>query len=253
MFDVWLGSGPLGVVLVPFVVLYAVAILICWVTHKSPARPFFASCIGIAGPFFGCVAILFALFAAFLANDVQRRSANAEAAVFREADAIETMLRLSEAVGKEADPIRRAALGYLKVVLEQELPEMRRRGAIPDRPAEMRNLSVAVLTAAIPRAVQAPMLDSLVAVREARLVRRTLSGDISSPAHWLAVIVLGVLTQIAVAVVQLDKLRPQALALFVFTTAFATTIAFIGVGERPFSGRAIDDEPLREALVSVSP
>lgn len=58
-------------------------------------------------------------------------------------------------------------------------------------------------------------------------------------------------TQIAVAIVQLDKLRPQALALFVFTTAFAATVALIGLGERPFSGRAIDDSPLRAAIVSA--
>lgn len=170
MFDLWLSSSTLVIVLVPFVVLYAIAFLIGWVTHKSSARPYFASCIGIPGPFFASVAVLFGLFAAFLANDVQRRGANAEAAVFREAEGI-----------------------------------------------------------------------------------RTLSGDISSPMSWLAVIALGVLTQIAVAVVQLDKARPQALALFVFTTAFALTVALIGAGERPFSGRMIDDEPLREAMTSVNP
>lgn len=253
VFDLWLSADAAVIVLVPFAVLYAAAFLIAWVTHKSPARGFFESCIGIPGPFFGCVAILFALFAAFLANDVQRRGADAEAAVFREADSLSTMLRLSEAVGKAADPIRQAVLTYLKVVLEEELPEMRKHGAIPNKVGAIRGLSSAVLSAALPPAVQGAMLESLVSVREARLVRQSLSGDISSPYHWFAVIVLGVLTQVAVAVVQLDKFRPQALALFVFTTAFATTIAFIGIGERPFSGRMIDDEPLREALMSVSP
>ena len=81
MFDLWLSADAAVIVLVPFAVLYAAAFLIGWVTHKSPARGFFESCIGIPGPFFGCVAILFALFAAFLANDVQRRGADAEAAV----------------------------------------------------------------------------------------------------------------------------------------------------------------------------
>jgi hypothetical protein len=107
-----------------------------------------------------------ARFATFLANDAQRRNANAETAVFREADGIRTILRLSEAVVKDAESVKRASL--------------------------------------------------------------------------------------AVAVVQLDKARPQAPALFVFTTAFATTVALIGVGERPFSSRIIDDEPLREALASAS-
>jgi hypothetical protein len=54
-----------------------------WLTHLSPARPFFASCIGIAGPFFASVAVLFSVFAAFLANDVHHVQAEAKAAVFR--------------------------------------------------------------------------------------------------------------------------------------------------------------------------
>ncbi len=83
--------------------------------------------------------------------------------------------------------------------------------------------------------------------------RITLADRASAPLNWLAMIVLGILTQLAVAVVQLDKIRPQALALFVFTTGFAATVALIGVGERPFSGRAIDDAPLRAAVASASP
>jgi hypothetical protein len=70
--------------------------------------------------------------------------------------------------------------------------------------------------------------------------------------NWLATLILGVLTQVAVGVVQLDKLRPQALALSVFTTAFAATVALIGLGERPFTGHQIDDESLRAALTSAS-
>jgi hypothetical protein len=252
MFSLWLSSDAVVVVLVPFVVLYSIALLIVWVTHKSPARPYFASCVGIAGPFFASVGILFGLFAAFLGNDVQRRGASAEAAVFREADGIRTLFRLSEAVGKDADHIMEAAVAYLEFVLDEELPKMRMRGAVPGKLGKVRALSEAILTAPLPPVVQTAMLGALATIRGARLERRTLSGDISSPLSWFAVIALGVLTQIAVAVVQLDKVRPQALALFVFTTAFAVTVALIAVSERPFSGRIIDDEPLREAIASVS-
>jgi hypothetical protein len=73
MVELWLSSGTAGVIFIPFVLLYLIAAGIVWLTHLSPARPFFASCIGIAGPFFASVAVLFSLFAAFLANDVQHR------------------------------------------------------------------------------------------------------------------------------------------------------------------------------------
>ena len=255
MIDLWLGSGVVGIIVIPFVVLYAVAGGIVWLTHKSPARPYFASCVGIPGPFFASVAVLFGLFAAFLANDVQRRDAEAQAAVLREADGVRTILRISEALGETAEPVRMAAISYAQSVLDEELPAMRKHGAIADDLAALRALGVAMLapsfTSSAPPPAQTALLSGLVEVRQARLARLTLAGDASAPINWLATIMLGVFTQIAIAVVQLDKIRPQALALFVFTTAFATTVALIGLGERPFSGRAIDDTPLRTTIASA--
>ena len=49
MIDLWLRSGALWIVLVPYVVLYSLAAGIVWLTHLSPLRSFFASCIGITG------------------------------------------------------------------------------------------------------------------------------------------------------------------------------------------------------------
>ena len=112
MVELWLRSGTVGIVLTPFLVLYAIAATLVWLMHLSPARPFFASCIGIAGPFFASVAVLFSLFAAFLANGVQQRSNEAQAAAFREADGVRTILRLAEALGEAGKPISAAALAY---------------------------------------------------------------------------------------------------------------------------------------------
>ena len=64
---------------------------------------------------------------------------------------------------------------------------------------------------------------------------------------------LGVLTQVAIAVVQLERLRPQALALFIFTTAFATTVVLIALADLPASAGHIDAAPLRAAVASAMP
>src|ERR1700754_3098210 len=120
MIDLWLGSGTAGIVLLPFIMLFAVAAMIVWLTHLSPMRPFFVSCIGITGPFFASVAVLFSLFAAFLANDVQHRAAEAQAAVLREADGIRTILRLSEALGAPGTPLKTAVVDYGQSVLDKE-------------------------------------------------------------------------------------------------------------------------------------
>jgi hypothetical protein len=65
-------------------------------------------------------------------------------------------------------------------------------------------------------------------------------------------LILGVLTQVAVAVVQLDRLRPQALALFVFTSAFAATVVLIGISEARFARGDIDATALRAAVASAT-
>lgn len=256
MIDLWLRTGTPGIMLIPFVLLYLIAVGIVWLTHLSPARPFFASCIGITGPFFASVAVLFGLFAAFLANDVQHRNAELKAAVFREADGVRTILRLAEALGAVGSPVTSAAVGYTQSVLAKEWPAMRARGSAPEDLGALRNLTLAVLapgvSAALPTAAHQAMLEGLVEVRQARLARLTLTAGLSNPMNWLAMLVLGVLTQIAVAVVQLDRLRPQALALFVFTTAFAATVVLVGLAEQPFSGDDSDAAPLRAAAASAT-
>jgi len=153
--------------------------------------------------------------------------------------------------------VKAAVIGYARSVLDEELPAIRERGAVSEDLEAVRTLTLALmapaLTTAAPPAAHNAMLGGLVDIRRARLDRLTLAGGVSARLNWLAVIALGILTQIAVAIVQLDKIRPQALALFVFTTAFAGTIALIGLGERPFSGRPINDAPLRAAIASAIP
>jgi hypothetical protein len=101
-----------------------------------------------------------------------------------------------------------------------------------------------------PAAHQA-MLEALVEVRKARRERLTLTAGTSEPMNWLAMVILGVLTQIAVVVVQLERVRPQALALFVFTTAFAATAVLVGLSNDPISKS--DRAPFRAAVASAMP
>ena len=253
MLDLWLDSGKVGIVLIPFVLLYAIAAALVWLTHLSPARPFFASCVGIAGPFFASVAVLFSLFAAFLANGVQQRTHEVQTAVFREADGLRTILRLAEPLGEAGQPVTSAALDYAQSAIAAGEPARPRLG---DNLRALRGLSAALLapalTQAAPPAAHQAMLDGLVEVRQARTQRLSLTLRDSSPVNWLGTLILGVLTQVAVAVVQLERMRPQALALFVFSTAFAATVALIGYAEGPFAGWAVDSTPLREAVESAS-
>ena len=256
MVDSWLGGSMVGIVLIPILLLFSIAAAIVWLTHLSPARPFFASCIGIVGPFFASVAVLFGLFAAFLANDVQHQNAEVKSAVFREADGVRTLLRLAEALGDAGRPLKLATVGYAQAVLNNEWPAMQQPGGTAEFLGASRNLALAVLApdlvAVVPTAVHQTILDGMVEIRQARRDRLSLLAGESGSMSWLAMLILGVLTQVAVAVVQLDQLRPQALALFVFTSAFAATVVLIGLSEARFSRGDIDATALRAAVASAT-
>jgi len=257
MIDLWLGSGVAGVVICPFVVLFLIAAALTWLTHVSPARAFFASCSGVAGPFFVSVAVLFSLFAAFLANDVMQQKLRAQASVDREADGVRTILRLAEGVGGPGIPLEKAALAYARSVLDGEWPQMQHGAVTKEDLAPLRQLILAAVapgvTANASPAVDQAIVDTLVDIRQARRDRIMLAAHESAPLNWFGMVILGIITQVAVAAVHLEKLRPQALALFIFTTGFAATVALIGLNERPFSSRTIDDAALRSAIVSASP
>ena len=166
-------------------------------------------------------------------------------------------MRLSEALGAPGNPVKVAALGYAQAVLTKEWPAMRELNSSTEDLGALRNLTAAVLapelTAAAPPAAHQAMLDGLVEVRQARLERLTLTTGASDSMNWFAMLILGVLTQVAVAVVQLDRLRPQALALFVFTTAFAATVVLIGLSERPFSRPGDRCRRLARGVASATP
>jgi hypothetical protein len=188
---------------------------------------------------------------------VQHRNAEVKAAIFREADGVRTILRLDEPLGAAGSPVTVAAVGYVQSVLTKEWPAMQKRVSAAEDLGALRNLTLAVLApeliAALPTSVHQAMLQGLVEVRQSRLERLTLTAGGIEPMNWLAMLILGVLTQVAVAVVQLERLRPQALALFVFTTGFAATVVLIGFGEQPLSGGEIDAAPLRAAVASATP
>jgi hypothetical protein len=142
-------------------------------------------------------------------------------------------------------------------VLDNEWGAMREQDDAPEDLSALRMLTQAVLapdlTAAAPVAVHEAMLDGLVQARQARLERVTMADSHDDRLDWYAMLVLGILTQIAVAVVQLEKMRPQALALFVFTTAFAATVVLIGLTDRSFLDDTTATAPLVAALESAAP
>lgn len=257
LLDLWLDTGTAGIILLPFAVLYVLAAAITWLTFFSPARPCFAKCVGVVGPQFMSVAILFSLFAAFLANDVWRQTERARAAVDREANGIRTIMRLADAIGEAGMPLRSAAFQYADAIISAEWPAMRQGVEADAGTAALQRLALVAVSPELGAATSAVLhevvINAFIEIREARRARIYISNHHVATISWFGMIILGVLTQIGVAVVHLERLYPQTLAQWTFTTAFAATVALIGANERPFSGVPIDDAPLRAAMALAKP
>jgi membrane protein YdbS with pleckstrin-like domain len=86
-----------------------------------------------------------------------------------------------------------------------------------------------------------------------RSQRLELATDGSSTLKWAIVLLLGVVTQVALGLVHLDRPRPQLAAVAVFSAAAVVALGLISMQEWPFSGVVqISAVPMHDALKVIS-
>ncbi|HYN39728.1 MAG TPA: hypothetical protein VES39_10800, partial [Rhodospirillales bacterium] len=101
-------------------------------------------------------------------------------------------------------------------------------------------------------AVHSAMLTAAVRVSTARSTRLSLTSDRTNDLKWISVLILGVITQIALALVHLDRPRAMLSALTVFATGAIVALGLIALQEDPFGGVfRVSPAPL-ERLLTLS-
>lgn len=238
MIDAWLDL-PIPLLVLAAAALYASsAILLNWLTHHSPLTGCIAKYRGLVGPFFVSISGLFALFLTFLASDVWERKARAAQVVQSERDALAALMALSRTSAEAAATIEEAVRSYVKSAIEDEWEAMRHQKSSAKTAEHLDRLfhAVAARSSSYPPAVHGAMLQKIIDARDARANRITLSNDRTETLKWLSVIGLALLTQLALAVVHLDKTAPQRLALGWFSAAAVFAICVVAAYERPFDG-----------------
>lgn len=233
-------SAPLQFALL-FVVYFGLAWLINIVTFAPRFVPFFRSLIGVVAPFFTAVALLFGLLAGFLANDVSARYRQAADAVVAEANSMIALHALTVAAPGDATAAINAALhDFLASVLKDEWPRMTERGGAPEADrayrALLERIAAPATAASIGPTLQSNLLMTAQRIGTARSARLSMMFDRSNEVKWATVLILALLTQVAIALVHLDKRRPQAAALAVFTAAVVASLWLIVLQETPFEG-----------------
>jgi hypothetical protein len=230
----------------------AVGVVQWWVTSRRGAA-WAHSLHGVVPPFINIIGVLFGLTLAFLANDTWSAHDRATHAVFREADALRSLVTLS---GPVAEPLRsqfRNAIGSYGRASAAEWPQLAQR-----RPsAQVAEKADALLTLIASPAmaaqastnVQALMLAKASDISNERDQRISLAQTHVNPLKWLGMAFLGLITLLSVAVVHVDNPRATLAAMVLFALAAAPTAAIVLVQGNPFQEpAAVSAAPLIEAI-----
>lgn len=239
MIKAWLGLNTFGIFSTLAFFYYGIAALLVILVFTSPLRTTIKTFTGVVGPFFSSVAILFALLTSFLSYDILERNRQATKAVQSEAGELQNVYSLSVASVTDMSDIRKALKDYVASVLKHEWPTASGHSA-PDTDAAydemLRQLSDPSISRDASAAVHVAMLSAAVRAGTARNTRITLSSDRTGDLKWISVLLLGVITQVAISVVHLERRRAMIAALTVFTTGAVVALGLVALQEDPFDG-----------------
>ncbi len=236
LFTAWLALPVAAVFASLFAFYLGAAGLMVWLSFRSRFSGQILSFKGVVAPFFSSTAIVFGLLVAFLSNDVWERNKEAERIVFTESDTLMGLYSLSAASGADNQSLRSAIRGYVSAVVEDEWPRLaeQQRSAKTDAALNALLREVAQPANAKDASVQRTMLDMVLRIRAAHEVRIALSDDRTVVTKWVAVLLLAFITQIAIAVVHLERPRPQLAALGIFTVGAVLVLGLLAIHEAPF-------------------
>lgn len=256
MFKAWL-TWPVFALFASLFALYmSVAVLLVWISFRSRAAPWVQSFRGIVPPFFGSTAIIFGVLIAFLSNDIWERNKLAERVVFTESDTLVALYSLSAVSAADNASLRTAIRAYASAVVQEEWPMLALEQRSPRTDAALNALlrEVARPGSGTEGSVQRTMLDMVLQIRAAHEDRVALANDRTVVTKWAAVLLLAILTQLSIAAVHLEKPRPQAAALAIFTLAAVLLLGLLAIHEAPFEPPVfVPPGPISDVLRQVPP
>jgi hypothetical protein len=242
MIDAWLDLPDWQIVAVLLVAFTFSGILCVAASFHPAARTTAETYKGVVAPFFASSSMLFALMTAFLGNAVRESMRSANQAVMMERDGLVRIITLAEA--QPNNPaiwvLPDQARAYVRSVLADEWPLPPGRDHAPQTEAALRQMFTTVahhdMAVLGGNAVQAAFLRALEEISAGRIIRLGLSRPDADNLRWMGVLLLGLLTQLSIAAVHLDRARAQVLALLLSTAGTVTALGVVATTERPFSG-----------------
>lgn len=241
MITAWLDLPTFGIFLTLGLLYVGSALAIWTIIFHTRLGIRIRSLKGLVAPFFSSVAILFGLLTGFLANDVGDRNRQAVRAVQAEAGELHNVYALSVASASDMKAIRIALKAYAASAVNDEWPAVIRGGlSSPLTEAAYDELLQMVSDPGITRDASGPvhvaLLSAAVRAGTARTDRLSLAADRTNDLKWISVLILGLITQIGLALVHLEQRRAMLTALTVFASGAIVALGLIALQEHPFDG-----------------
>ena len=230
----WLALPIIGLFATLVVFYFATAFFLVWLSFRSRLSARIQGFKGLVAPFFVSTATIFALLVGFLSNDVWERNKQAARAVLVESDALLALHSVGAAGGVDDKNLHAVIRAYVQAVVDDEWPKLAQQQRSAKADAALDSLLAEVARPRNDPVIQRTMLDMVLKLRAAHEDRIVLSNDRTMATKWLAVLLLALITQVAIAAVHLERPRPQLAALLIFTFAAVSIIGLLAVHEAPF-------------------
>jgi Protein of unknown function (DUF4239) len=254
----WLLNLPvLWMAVVVFAATYLLAASIYWVVTRlavnDRARAFKAVSPGMLPP----LGILFALLVGFIAVEVWNSYDRAKVAVATEASALRAVVLLAGTFPEEQKTRIHALIDrHIETAVNEGWPAMaRHRLTLSTLPTALTEALHDVLTLKpaddSQKIAQSEMLRALEKALDARRQRIVISESAVGTVKWAGILLMGLCTLVAIAMVHSDNRLTCAIALTLFATGIALSLLLIAAYSRPFTGElSVRPDLLKQVITS---
>jgi Protein of unknown function (DUF4239) len=258
----WLLNLPvLWMAVFVFAATYLLAASIYWVVTRlavnDRARAFKALSPGMLPP----LGILFALLVGFIAVEVWNNYDKAKVAVATEASALRAIVLLAGTFPEEQKTRIYALIDrHIDEAVNKEWPTMARQQATL---ATLRaNALIELLQDTLTlkpadesqRLAQSEVIKALQTAADARRQRIVISQSTVGRVKWAGILLMGLCTLVAIAMVHSDNRLTCAIAMTLFAIGIALSLLLIAAYSRPFTGEiSVRPDLLKQVITSGQP
>jgi hypothetical protein len=254
----WLESQPVPlIVLIGYLLCFSIAaatFIVGWLLSRTR----FADDLSFITPsLLTPLGVILGLLLVFLSSRVWTNVDRASVAASQEATAVQELRRVADELPPEvAASIRDGVGAYLRWVQQDDWPKMMAgngslRIKLPGLAEATKSLVDYNATISGQQKVQDEALAAIGKVRDARRARILQSRSFIGPGQWLVVLVLYCHVLLLISTIHIKRRVSMAVALWMFSSAFAICFVLLLMYDRPFSsgGLTVDGVGIETSVV----